>query len=419
MASTSPAVLAAGMSALDVSLARIISTGLVPATAAADVTSAVRALLAIQGQQVSAVPHALLVRTPTATAAQVGEAFDRVDLVRSWPMRGTVHITTAEDHHWLRAALVHRYDRWVASSAQEHGMSPSRIDEAGAVALALIAAEGPVGRARLVQAWVEAGIIAQPVSAGAGATITQSWEAMADRRYLLMHLHLQGLLVQAPVGKNEHLLIDASVLPPETLGPAAGEKVGRGEAGHEVAMAVIAHRYAWGHGPVGAADLARWLSVPVGEAHVALEGAQEMGAASGLPLVRMLVGEDGSLRRDDGSGTVRERRQKVVHLRADLPDLLAAHRIEAAGTFFLGSFDELHVGYKDRACLTDAAGEKLICPSSNGMFRPLLIDRGRVVAVRPPSAGLIWMPGQPASKRLAGAVDREIRRMEARLRPAP
>ena len=79
----------------EVSLARIISQSLIPTTAAPDVVTAVARQLAIQGQQVSAVPHALLVRTPDATPADVEAAFARGDLVRSWPMRGTVHITTA------------------------------------------------------------------------------------------------------------------------------------------------------------------------------------------------------------------------------------------------------------------------------------------------------------------------------------
>ena len=55
----------------EVSLARIISQGLVPATAAPDAVTAVSRQLAIQGQQVSAVPHALLVRAPAATPADV------------------------------------------------------------------------------------------------------------------------------------------------------------------------------------------------------------------------------------------------------------------------------------------------------------------------------------------------------------
>lgn len=102
-------------------------------------------------------------------------------------------------------------------------------------------------------------------------------------------------------------------------------------------------------------------------------------------------------------------------MRADLPDLLAGSRAAAQGTLFLASFDELHVGYKDRLCLTNEAGEHLICPSRNGMFRPLLVDRGRVVAVRPVGQGLTWAQDARRSARLERAVERAVGRMEARL----
>lgn len=103
------------------SLLRIVAQGLVPATGSASPVAAVGRMLAIQGQQVSAVPHAILSRAPHSSRAEVKEAFDSSRLVRSWPMRGTVHITTAEDHHWLRAALKHRYGAWIDSSAERGG----------------------------------------------------------------------------------------------------------------------------------------------------------------------------------------------------------------------------------------------------------------------------------------------------------
>ena len=108
-------------------------------------------------------------------------------------------------------------------------------------------------------------------------------------------------------------------------------------------------------------------------------------------------------------------RSTVLYMRADLPDLLAVCRRQAAGTFFLASFDEVHVGYKDRACLTDAAGELLICPAGNGMFRPLLVDRGRVVAVRPVGEGLLWADDARRSARLEADVARAVRGIARRL----
>ena len=102
-------------------------------------------------------------------------------------------------------------------------------------------------------------------------------------------------------------------------------------------------------------------------------------------------------------------------MRADLPDLLAASRRRAAGTHFLAAFDEVHVGYKDRSCLTDDDGERLICPASNGMFRPILVDRGRLVAVRPVGEGLLWKGGAAPSARVERDVNRAVSRMEQRL----
>ena len=46
----------------------------------------------------------------------------------------------------------------------------------------------------------------------------------------------------------------------------------------------------------------------------------------------------------------------LLYMRADLPDLLSAHRAAAQATHFLGSFDELHVGYKDRLSCTGWGG---------------------------------------------------------------
>ena len=138
-------------------------------------------------------------------------------------------------------------------------------------------------------------------------------------------------------------------------------------------------------------------------------------AGSRVPLVRAVAegGARGGLR-PLGSGESAPK-AGLLYMRADLPDLLSAHRAAAQATHFLGSFDELHVGYKDRSCLTDDDGERLICPASNGMFRPILVDRGRLVAVRPVGEGLLWKGEAAPSARVARDVNRAVSRMEQRL----
>lgn len=418
---------APGSTPLDPSLLRIVAQGLVPATSTPDVAEAVRRQLAIQGQQVSAVPHALLSRTTGTRMADVERAFAAGALVRSWPMRGTVHITTAEDHHWLREALVHRYENGISKGSTSWGLTQADIDRAGETALALITAEGPLPRARLISAWEEAGLLA----AGDGPDSFMS--GTGRRRHLIARLHWQGVLAQGPRGTNEHLLVDATALPGSHTGPGGSGGSARGSDGHRAALAEIARRYATSHGPVTAADLARWTTLPVGQAAQALEDAVEMTNAQGyaadepdvaarglVPLTRARAqaGPRGALTvtgaGSSASPSARER-GTTLYLRADLPDLLAASRRQARATLFLASFDELHVGYKDRGCLTDEAGERLICPAANGMFRPLLVDRGRVVAVRPVAQGLLWHSSVRRSARLESDVERAVGRMEKRL----
>ena len=179
-----------------------------------------------------------------------------------------------------------------------------------------------------------------------------------------MRLHVDGVLTAGPVRAGEHLIVDARSLP-------AAPGVAKGESGHEEALAVLAARYAWGHGPVDEADLARWTGLTLTEARRALAGARVVGESMGLPLAAC------------GAGLAR----------ADLTDLVEDFRAEAEAMLALPSFDELHVGYKDRSCLTDEAGEALICPAKNGMFRPIAVAGGRVVAVRAPGSQVVAADG--------------------------
>lgn len=395
------------------SLLRIVAQGLVPARGAADPLTAVRSMLAIQGQQVSAVPQAILARTPTATGSQVRRAFDELSLVRSWPMRGTVHITAADDHHWLRSALRHRYSAWMSTST-EAGIDERLLGRAAEIALAAIHERGPVSRAELLALWEEAGLRPERRVSYGSHPMSESFAKSWWRRHLIVRLHIEGVLVQGPVGVNEHLLVDASTLPADDEG-ALGPGVERGGPRHRDTLAEIARRYAMGHGPVSAHDLARWTTLPVGEAHRALEDAVESGAArGGNALTRIRVersvrggwsSERAALRRAD---------RDVLYMREDLEDLLADSEREARGTHFLPSFDELHIGYLDRSCLADAAGEEAICPAKNGMLRPFVVDAGRLVAVRPAKEGLLYISESPSAA-LRGRSLRAINRMLGRL----
>lgn len=208
------------------SLGRIVAQGLVLATASRSPLDAVENLAALQGQQASAIPWAIGVRCQGATRADIEDSFARGELVRSWPMRGTVHVTSGRDHHWLRRLLRHRRAAW-ERQAVALGLDDASVERAAQVACELLEAS-PMGvsRGELVEAWARSGIdTVTASSSGAGLR----------RRHLVMRLHADGLVTSGPVRGGEHLIVDARPLP-------GAPGVAKGESGHEEALAVLAAR---------------------------------------------------------------------------------------------------------------------------------------------------------------------------------
>ena len=392
---------------LEISLLRIVAQGLVPATASASAHDVVRKMLATQGQLVSAVPHSLMVRTRGATGSDVRADFEAGKLVRSWPFRGTLHIVAAEDHRWLTALwTMRRTDSWWKREAVRVSLTEHDIDRVRALTLEYLAT-GPKSREELRQLWMGEAI---------GASLEDADRA---RLYYLLFtfFHRDGTMVSGPPGKNEHLVIDAATI--ESEHDVVADRILAGEEdAARGAYAEVARRYATTRGPVTADDLARWMGMGKGISRIALDDAVALTHVSGddedqeqgrVPLVRAVL-EGKELRVIEGQVPSSV---PVYYMRADLQDLLAENRAAARRTYFLAAFDELHVGYKDRSCLANAPVEKLICPGGNGMFRPLIVDGGRVVAVNPVNVGLQW--AKEPSKRLETDTERAIRAVEKRL----
>ena len=65
-------------------------------------------MLAIQAQDFPGAKWALGLRAPGTTLADVDAALAAGTIVRSWPMRGTLHLTPAEDLKWMLALMTPR-----------------------------------------------------------------------------------------------------------------------------------------------------------------------------------------------------------------------------------------------------------------------------------------------------------------------
>lgn len=310
----------------DVALLRVVAqriAGPRPATAA----DVVRRLTAVQGQDLPGALLSVALRTAERTPADVVAALDTAEVVRSWPMRGTLHLVPAEDLHWLLDLLTPRVLAGAAARRAQLGITEAEIDRAGRLVVDALHGGHGLRRAGLLGALADGGV-----------------DIGGQRGYhLLAHLARTAVLCLGPVvdGEQCFVLVDEWIPAPRRPDP-------------EQALGELADRFFRGHGPATVQDLARWAGLRASEARA--------GLAAALPgLSRLEV---------DG----------VEHfLDPQTPDLLAACRDEARGTFLLPGFDEYVLGYGDRSAVLDPAFADRIVPGGNGMFRPTVVNDGRIV----------------------------------------
>lgn len=202
-----------------------------PAASPAD---AVGWMLSMQAQDWFGSLWAVAQRSADATVADVEAAQARGEIVRSWPVRGTLHWTRAEDVRWLSLVTADRVDRRDATRARSLG-----IDDASFAAVRGIAdrvlADGPAPRQTLLDAFVAAG---QPVEQQRGPLLL-GW--------LARHGHV------VMTSRTDYALHDAWVRAPRDL------------VGDE-ALAELALRYLTSHGPATAHDLAWWAGLTIADA---------------------------------------------------------------------------------------------------------------------------------------------------------
>jgi hypothetical protein len=204
---------------------RLAAQRLTPQTAERDVRAAVRAVVGIQAQELRAARLALRSRVPGLARADV----DVGGLVRTWTLRGTVHLVDEEDLPWLHAVTGPRTRRYLEGLVAKHGdLDRARAMRAEAVS---VLAGGPRDRASLLAELAARG---HP-DLGRLTNVFVPWVAS------------QGLLAGLPDGRLR------AADPPD---PVDGDE----------ALVMLARRYLAGCGPAGEVDLAWWSGVSLGAA---------------------------------------------------------------------------------------------------------------------------------------------------------
>jgi hypothetical protein len=295
---------------------------------AAGPAEAVRRLGAVQGQDFPGAVTSVALRTADRRRKDVEVALDDGEIVRSWPMRGTLHVVAAEDLPWMLRLLCTRVLSGLAARWAQLQLTEAEAERAREIVLHTLAGGRRMRRADLLVAIDAAGV----------ATTGQRGA------HLLGFLSRTGTLCLGPTdgtGEQLFVLLDEWVRAPRRL------------AGDE-ALGELARRFFLGHGPATVHDLARWAGLPLGAARTGIAVARPDLAALDVDGVEHLL--------DPAT-----------------PDRLAGSRAEAEGLLLLPGFDEFVLGYRDRSTILDPEFADRIVPGNNGMFRPTVVLGGRIV----------------------------------------
>ena len=219
----------------------------------ADAHDVVHGLLAVPAQDTRASRLAVRPRcrgTGIDAVAVVRACNQERSLVRTWLLRGTLHMAAAEDVRWLVALLGPVFAAGGGPRRLRLGLDEDTLAR-GLVALReILAAEGPLTRATLVEAIAIKGVVVAPRS-----------QAPA---HLVGYAAKRGLLCRGPDLEHDeptYVLLDDWVDRP---GRSAPELTLEREP--EVALAELARRYLRAHAPAGDADFAAWSALPLHQA---------------------------------------------------------------------------------------------------------------------------------------------------------
>lgn len=287
----------------------------------------VRWLTAVQAQDFPGALMSVALRTRAAGRGEVEAALDAGEVVRSWPMRGTLHFVAAEDLAWILSITGDRAVRGQRTRRRQLGLTEDVLVRGRDLAVAALSGGPGLSRRDLFAVWEAAGI------------------DTADQRgaHLVLHLAETGVICLGPMAgaQQRFVLLDEWVPEPRRLE-------------REEALAELALRYFRGHGPATVADLARWTKLTLTDAR------------AGLAAVR------GELERLVVDGT-------EYYLDPRTPAVLDRHRERARGVVLLPGFDEYMLGYGDRSAALPTEHADRIVPGGNGMFRRTVVADGQVV----------------------------------------
>jgi hypothetical protein len=310
------------------------------ATSALQDPAAVVAWLgAVQAQDYSGGLWAVGLRTRTATQQDVERALADRTILRTWPMRGTLHFVAAPDAQWMLDLLAARVIAAVGPRERQ-----LELDETVFGRSRKLVVKGLEGGRLLTRTALYAMLDAARISSAGGRGL-----------HIVLRLALEGLICfGAREGKQQTFALLAEWAP-------GAKRMPRDES-----LAELARRYFTSHGPATWRDFAWWSGLRTADAREAIHLAAPH-------LVRETV---------DGN---------EVWLGMSMP---RAKQQALSAAYLLPPFDEYTVAYKDRTAALNPKHAKYA--QFGGMLSPTIVINGQVCGTWKRASGTAGVTITPA-----------------------
>ena len=301
---------------------RLVAQGLIEPRHGS-VRDVVLAFGAMQGQDLPGVIASVALRLPVLEVAQVLEAFNTGEIVRGYPMRGTVFVVPAADVTWMTQLCAGVPLRAAVGRREAIGLTDASVDAARESLLeALAEAPGGLSRPEVAALWEREAL-------GLGRPHVY--------HLLTLFMH-EALLCWGPWNGTEQNVVSAAAWL-----PAARTLEDRFNGDEVAACAVLLERYLLSHGPATLRDFAWCTKLPLRTIRAA------------LPLISDRLESDGA--------------EEPSFWRPGLLENIQALGSLVDQPLLLPGYDEFILGYPDRKFAMTAEQEQLLVPGNNGVFR--------------------------------------------------
>lgn len=296
----------------------------------------VRHLGALQAQDYNAVLQAVAVRLEKPDPAAVEKALNEGRLVRSWPMRRTVHLMTREAARWLMDLTMPVALRpMIPRGEKVLGLDEKTIAKARESVKKLLKGGKALPRSEIYDALDKAGVGARHEN----KNNEKFFSATGRGLHIMVRLAHEQLICYGPrVGKEQTMvLLDEWV-------PRSGKSPSRDQSLKELTI-----RYFTSHGPAQIKDMSWWSGLSQKEIKKGIE-------LAGSKLEQVEV---------EGN---------TYYLAPNPPKLKPSKK-----THYLPAFDEFMIAYRDRDASLESAHAHHINPGANGVLSPILVRDGQII----------------------------------------